>query len=250
MSTKVKPRQAATVILLRRAAPKGFEVFLTRRPDGMPFLGDMYCFPGGSVGRADSSMATMRRCTGLSPESARKVIGAQFNPNEALGFWVTAVRELFEEVGVLLALTSSGVPVKIDRLGPERLAELHKALLDKTLPFALLLEKTDLYCDLASLVYFAHWQTPAQIATRFDTRFFVAQLPNDQAPLNQSYEVTHSLWVAPDRAMALHERGDLPMIFPTYASLRTLADFESLDGVMKEYRSAETAVHIKDPHRR
>ena len=241
MSEKVKPRQAATVILLRRAGPEGFEVFLTRRPDGMPFLGGMYCYPGGSVTRDDFSAAMIRRCAGLSGETARKIVGAAFSPREAMGFWVAAIRELFEEVGVLLAVTASGAPFTINGLEANRLAELHRCLLEKSLTFPALLEMQNLYCDLASLAYFSHWQTPAQIAMRFDTRFFVAALPNDQAPLESSYEVAHSLWLAPERAMELHERGDLPMIFPTFASLRTLADFDTLESVLKTYRGAENA---------
>ncbi len=240
MSENVKPRQAATVILLRRRAPMGFEVFLTRRPQGAPILGGVYCYPGGSVTREDSSPAMMQRCAGLPPESARKIIGAQCTPREATGFWVAAIRELFEEVGILLAVTASGAPFSIDQLGANHLANLHRALLDKSLTFAALLEMQGLYCALANLAYYSHWQTPAQVAMRFDTRFFVTALPDDQAPLENSYEVAHSLWLTPEGAMQLHERGSLPMIFPTFASLRTLADFDTLESVLKEYRVART----------
>jgi 8-oxo-dGTP pyrophosphatase MutT (NUDIX family) len=245
VNEKVKPRQAATVILLRRAEAKGFEVFLTRRPGGMPFLGGMYCYPGGSVTKADSSAAMTQRCAGLSPESARKVIGAEFSPREAIGFWAAAIRELFEEVGVLLAVGSSDARFKIDQLEVDGLEDLHRALLGKSLSFAALLKKQELYCDLARLAYFSHWQTPAQNAMRFDTRFFVAALPDDQAPLESSYEVARSVWLAPDQAMALHERGDLPMIFPTFASLRTLADFDTLESVLKEYRGAAASPRLE-----
>jgi len=239
VSEKIKPRQAATVILLRRAEANGFEVFLTRRPDGMPFLGGMYCYPGGSVTREDFSAAMIQRCAGLPGEAARRIVGAEFSPREATGFWVAAIRELFEEVGVLLAVTASGAPFTINHLEANRLADLHRALLEKSLTFPALFEIQELYCDLASLAYFSHWQTPAQIAMRFDTRFFVAALPDDQAPLESSYEVAHSLWLTPEQAMDRHERGELPMIFPTFASLRTLADFDTLENVLKEYRSAE-----------
>ena len=243
MTEKVRPRRAATVILLRHAEP-GFEVFLTRRPDTMPFLGGMYCFPGGAVAKGDSSEAMLAQCTGLLPETARRTIGAQFSPREALGFWVAAIRELFEEVGILLANTASGAPLMINRRTAEKLADAHRKRQNNSPTFAALLNNEGLRCDLASLVYFAHWQTPAHVSTRFDTRFFVAAMPQGQVPLESSAEVTQSLWLTPERAIALNERGELPMIFPTFASLRTLADFDSVDSVLKEYRGAGSAVDL------
>lgn len=234
MSEKPKPRQAATVILLREAESKGFEAFLTKRPNDMPFLGGLYCYPGGSVSKEDFGERIACRCSGLAPEQARKIVGAQFSPRQALGFWVAAIRELFEEVGVLLAASDGGG----GSLSPAQLARLpgkHKALLENSLSFADLLESEDLLCDLTRLAYFSHWQTPANSSLRFDTRFFVAALPREQAPLATSYEVAHSLWLTPDRAIQLHERGELPMIFPTFASLRTLADFETLESVSREF---------------
>lgn len=233
MSDKAKPRQAATVVLLRAAEPKGFEVFLTRRPDGMPFLGGMYCFPGGAVTKEDSAPRMIEQCRGRTADQARKITGAQFSPRQALGFWVAAVRELFEEVGVLLAVDSSDM--RVNKENAIRLAKKHQSLLDKSLSFLALLESEKLYCDLRGLAYLSHWQTPAQTSLRFDTRFFVAALPQDQTPRETSPEVTHSVWLTPELAMQRYARGELPMIFPTFTSLRTLADFESLDAVMKEF---------------
>jgi 8-oxo-dGTP pyrophosphatase MutT (NUDIX family) len=235
VSNPQKPRPAASVILLREADRQEFEVFLTKRPDGMPFLGGMYCYPGGVVTKDDVSDRMLRRCTGLTGEQARKIVGAHFSGRQAIGFWAAAIRELFEEVGVLLAATPSGTRYSTDESQNHRLVEKHKALLENSLSFVELLEGEDLYCDLAGLGHFCHWQTPAREARRFDTRFFVAALPEDQIPLATSYEVAHSLWLTPEAAMQRHERGELPMIFPTFAALRTLADFQTLAGVLKEF---------------
>ena len=233
MTEKSKPKQAATVILLRAMKPSNFEVFLTRRPEGMAFLGGMYCFPGGTVRKEDSSPGMLHRCSGLTPDQARKVAGAHFTPQEALGFWIAGIREIFEEVGILLAVDKNGERIA---LGPT-LATKHAALLAKSLTFQSLLENDDLFSDLSSLTYFSHWQTPSQVSMRFDTRFFLAALPQDQSPLPSSPEVAHSLWLTPDRALALCAKNELPMIFPTFASLRTLADFDSLDSVFREFQS-------------
>jgi hypothetical protein len=82
MSEPCEPKQAATVILLRPAEPRGFEVFLTRRPDAMPFLGGMYCYPGGTVSKDDCRAAMIARTVGRTPKQARQIIGAAFTPVE------------------------------------------------------------------------------------------------------------------------------------------------------------------------
>ena len=226
------------MILLRRLEPTGFQVFLTRRPEGMRFLGGMYCFPGGGVSKEDCSPRMIARCAGVTPQQARSIIGAQFRPQAALGFWTAAIRELFEEVGILLTVGDSRTPVSIEAMSNHRLAEKHAALISKSLSFTELLESENLYCDASALAHFSHWQTPAQNSLRFDTRFFLAALPPAQTPLSSSYEVIHSLWVTPDQGIQLFERGELPLIFPTFASLRTLADFETLESLFQEFDHA------------
>ena len=239
-------RQAATVILLRSAEPNGFEVFLTRRPDDMAFLGGMYCFPGGAVRKDDCAAAMLDLCHGLSPADARRIIGAHLSPPDALAFWIAGVRELFEEAGILLAVNSSGQPWAATQNRRHYLADKHAALLKQTLSFRSLLESEELLCDASRLVYFSHWQTPEQSSIRFDTRFFLAALPEDQTPLPGSPEVAHSLWVTPDRALELFAKDELPLIFPTFASLRTLADFDSLGGVLREYSFSFVQPNPKD----
>jgi 8-oxo-dGTP pyrophosphatase MutT (NUDIX family) len=231
-----KPRLAATVILLRPAGPSGFEMFLTRRPDGMAFLGGMYCFPGGAMGKEDFSAAMLRRATGLTPDQGQKIIGAEVSPSQTLGLWIAAIRELFEEAGILLAVNGAGKPVGPDGAAAGRLPEHHSRLLGKTASFLGILESEGLFCDLAALAHFSHWQTPAHVATRFDTHFFLACLPAAQSPLATSSEVAHSIWLTPDQALHRVGQNDLPLIFPTFASLRTLADFDSLESLFKEYR--------------
>jgi 8-oxo-dGTP pyrophosphatase MutT (NUDIX family) len=238
MSEIHKPKQAGTVILLRPAQSGSIEVLLTRRPDEMAFLGGMYCFPGGTVQKQDFSAAILRRCHGLSPTAARKIVGSHFIPQEALGLWVAAIRELFEEVGVLLAITRDGRPAAMDRDLNHRLAKQHTALLARDLSFNALLEAENLQCDTSRLAYFSYWQTPSQFKVRFDTRFFLASVPADHPPLAVSPEVAHSIWLTPDRALQLFDKGNLPMIFPTFASLRALADFDSLDSLFAEFKPA------------
>ena len=239
MSTPSGPRSAATVILLRSGEADGLEVFLTRRPDRMDVLGGAYVFPGGTLTKDDLSERSLKRCAGLSRQQAQKLLGAHLKPTLALGYWVAAIRELFEEVGVLLAATESGEPLMMrDHRRKDALLQKRAGLIDGRLAFHELLESEELYCDVKRLVYFSHWQTPAEFSARFDTRFFVATLPPDQVPLETSEEVAHGLWATPERAMQLYAQQKLPMIFPTYACLRTLADFDSVESLLAEYAKA------------
>jgi 8-oxo-dGTP pyrophosphatase MutT (NUDIX family) len=229
-----KPRLAATVILLRPKAARGFEVFLTRRPQGMAFLGGMYCFPGGTLHKQDYSEPMSKRARGLTADQAQKVIGRELAPRVALGFWIAALRELFEETAIMLAVDATGAA-----LGRELKGALNKELSGPAAPklsFRSILESQELFCDLSALAHFSHWQTPEEAAMRFDTHFFLAQLPADQTPLCTTPEVSHGLWITPDHALQMVGRNELPMIFPTFASLRTLADFDSLETLWKDYR--------------
>lgn len=232
-----KPTLAAAVILLRHGDQNDFEVFLTRRPEGMPFLGGKYCYPGGAVREEDFAAPMIDRCSGLTPTQAREILGAHLSPRQALGVWVAAVRGLFEEVGVLLAVEESRAPFRLDSERAGRFAKQHQALLNQALSFRELLEAENILCDLSALSHFSTWQTPAHVSMRFETRFFVAALPPGQARPAASREVAHGVWLTPDHGMQLFDRGELPLIFPTFAALRTLADFDTLESVLREYRN-------------
>ena len=236
MTKNQSPKSAATVILLRPGANGGFELFMIRRPDEMEFLGGIYAFPGGSVKKEDCEEALFRRCYGLSPTQAGTILGNELSPELSLGHWVAGIRELFEEVGVLLCVREDGRPVDMDQqLLKERLAEKRQALIEGSIDLQTLLESEGLYCSVASLRYFSHWLTPEEFPIRFDTRFFLGHLSINQTPLPKSQEVAESLWVTPDRALERCQQDNLPVIFPTFASLRTLANFDSWARLRTEF---------------
>ncbi|HEY2989629.1 MAG TPA: NUDIX hydrolase [Candidatus Binatia bacterium] len=237
MTSAAEPKNAATVILVRPAqSGGGIEVFLTRRPEGMDFLGGAYVFPGGTIRKGDCAAEVLKRCGGVALQRAKNILGAHLRPEAALGHWVAGIRELFEEVGVLLCVGEDGRPLEIRDGKRAQLEEKRRQIVRRELSFHELLEAERLYCDAGGLLYFSHWLTPEEFAIRFDTRFFVAVLPPGQSPLEKSEEVAHGLWITPERAMQLYARGSLPMILPTYASLRTLADFDSVESLMTDYR--------------
>jgi 8-oxo-dGTP pyrophosphatase MutT (NUDIX family) len=236
MTEPSHPKDAATIILLRRQSGGGFEAFMTRRPDQMKFLGGMYVFPGGTVRPEDYTEGVLKRCRGLTVQEAQKIIGPTLGREICLGHWVAAVRELFEEVGILLCVTETGEPLKMsDEDRRDRTAARRLALIQREIDFQSFLESEGLLCDLTKLVYFSHWQTPQEFSMRFNTRFYLAELPPDQEPLPYSQEVTHSVWLTPERSLQLCEQGKLPLIFPTFACLRRLADFDTLESLAAEY---------------
>lgn len=230
-----KPQPAASVILLRPVESTGFEVFLTRRPAEIASLGGMYRFPGGKVRPEDYSPFMLTRCRGLSPDAARRMIGTHFTAQEAVAFWLAAIRELFEETGVLLAVDEADRPFSARPEHKAEPGEKRAPLTAAVTNFQRLLETETLFCDVGRLLYFSHWQIAARLAKRLDTRFFLAVLPQGQHPRAAAEEAEHTLWLTPDRALRLFHHGQLPMIFPTFASLRTLADFDTLESVLREF---------------
>ncbi len=234
MPDKAVPRRASTIVLARPTGDGVFEIFMTRRPREMRFLGGFFVFPGGSVKRADASPAMLERCRGLSPDEARSRLGDGLSAEDAMAHWVAAIRELYEEVGVLLCVSQdNGAAVEPDRR--DRVVARRTALLSGDVGFAELLASERLCCDVGSPVYFYHRTTPERYAMRFDTRFFLAPLPEGQVPLDVSEEVTESLWITPGEALQRAERGRMAVIPPTLATLRTLAGLGTWEALCREF---------------
>ncbi len=203
----------------------------------MRFLGGFYVFPGGTVHRDDYSPSTLTRCRALTGDDARKILGGSHDPDEALGHWVAVVRELFEEVGVLLCVTESGADIDLTMDATKQRIEFKRQeIVKKQLDFGAFLESENLYCDLSRAVYFDHWVTPEIYSMRFDTRFYAAVLPMNQAPLARSEEVTHSLWIKPDEALARIDRRDFPILPPTTTVLNSLARLASWERLCARFK--------------
>ena len=230
-------KNASTVLLVRPDSNAKFEILLTRRPFEMKFMGGFYVFPGGSVGKEDWSERVLKRCRGLSAAQAQRILGDHLSAELSLAHWVAGLRELFEEVGILLCVTEKG---EEPNMGNEelarRVAQKRKALVAGSLDFGSFLESEDFYCDLDRAVYFSHRTTPEIYPIRFDTRFYLASLPAGQTALSRSEEVADSLWIAPGQALNQAAQRDLPLVPPTTLMLQNLTAFDSWHSLCDRYR--------------
>jgi 8-oxo-dGTP pyrophosphatase MutT (NUDIX family) len=226
----IRPRLASTVVLARPDESGRFQILLTRRPPAMRFLGGYYVFPGGTVHQDDYTAQTLARCRGLSGQDARRILGGDYQPEQALGHWVAVVRELFEEVGVLLCAAQAGTEISSPELERQR-----QAVAQRRLDFGGFLESENLYCDLSKIVYFDHWVTPEIYSMRFDTRFYLAVMPANQTALAASEEVTESLWISPNGALSRTQRSDFPILPPTTTVLNNLGRFPTWRALQKHF---------------
>jgi 8-oxo-dGTP pyrophosphatase MutT (NUDIX family) len=211
-------RNAATVMVVRDSpASAGVEVLMLKRPSSMLFAGGAYVFPGGSVDPADGQApiawhgpdaAEFGRQLGATPELARALVCA-------------AVRETFEEAGVLLAGTADGEIVVPD--GPSWEAD-RAALTDGSVTFAELLASHGLVLRTDLLTPWARWITPTAEPRRFDARFFAAALPAGQRVQAYAAEADKMAWLRPGDALAAARKGEMSLLPPTAT---TLGEFTS-----------------------
>ena len=219
---------ASTVVLVRPSEDGAFEIFMNRRPEKMDTYAGVYVFPGGRVERTDWSSSMLNLVRGISPQDAQQKLGSTAGPDVCLGYWVAAVRELFEEAGIHFFVPQHNDASTFDSIDfAERLAEKRAALQEGRFDLPTFMAAERLYCDVGRLSYFFHRITPEHYPVRFDTRFYLAVLPEGQRPLHSSEEVSESVWLAPRAALDHSQAGNLPMMPPTIAVLRTLADHQS-----------------------
>ncbi len=230
------PSDAATVMLVRDAEDRdgAVEVCMLRRNLASEFVAGAYVFPGGSVDPEDRSPSAAALCHGLSDAEASAIVGMT---SGGLAFWVAAVRECFEEAGVLLA-GPGGEPEgfgPLDTSDPEtaRRFETHRlginegrtGLLDVCREEGLLIAADGVH-------YVSRWITPDLAPRRYDTRFFVAAAPPHQVASHDDGETIASIWIRPDDALARFAAGELELLPPTVSNLTALARHASADEVL------------------
>jgi 8-oxo-dGTP pyrophosphatase MutT (NUDIX family) len=228
MSQPVIPRPAATITIVRDAPP-GFEVLMMKRSMNAGFMAGAYVFPGGGVDREDLDPRLYALCSGIDDAQASRRLGVE---RDGLAYWVGAIRECFEEAGLLLCYDRDGVLVALDSTARQAHFEsLREQLNAGRLSFVDFCQGEGLRLAADRMVYFSHWITPVGAPRRYDTRFFACVAPSAQEPLHDEKELVDTVWVRPHEALERAQAGTLSLRTPTIATLRELgacADCASL----------------------
>jgi 8-oxo-dGTP pyrophosphatase MutT (NUDIX family) len=215
-----RPVDSATVVLLRDAGAAA-EVLLVQRHAESRAFGGAHVFPGGVVDAADRAPALRDASPALSGDTAAKCLGEALEGPAALAFWVAAIRELFEETGILLARVGDAPLALAEPAIRDRFHENRAALLAHRLTFADIVARERLTLATDALRYWSRWITPVTAPRRYDARFFVARMPVGQAPLHDERETVATAWLTPDAALAESRAGRIVLAPPT---VRTLED--------------------------
>jgi 8-oxo-dGTP pyrophosphatase MutT (NUDIX family) len=221
-----EPRHAATVVMLRDGTA-GPEVYLLRRSASMAFAAGAFVFPGGSMDPRDMDLGD-DAWVGRSPAEWAKDLSSDEQTARALV--CAAVRETFEESGVLLAGPDADTVVA-DTSGDEWESD-RLALIDRSLSLVEMMQRRGLVVRADLLRPWAHWLTPEIETRRFDTRFFVAALPEGQRTRDVGGEADRVAWMRPANAVAGSERGEMTLMPPTIAALRELSDHDSVASIL------------------
>jgi recombination protein RecT len=209
------PRPAATVLLLRDAPP-GIEILMTRRSPTASFAPGAYVFPGGTIDAADAQAHAI---------AARRPTQDDLRLTQA----IAAIRESFEELGVLLARHADGRVVDARDIAA---MDRHRSLPEQCRERGLVLCADQVFV-------LAHWITDRDLPRRFDVPFLVARMPEGQTPVADEAEQFEPVWVRPADALERHKAGSFFMIFPTIRTLERLAKFDSVDAVLQACSSEQ-----------
>ncbi len=237
----VEPRLASAVMLLRdTTSGQGIEVFMVRRVIQSDFMPDVYVFPGGSVSKDDRAAELVDglcKPVAVSPgdPEGRTALGS--------GARAAAIRELFEEAGILLAHHAKKL-LAITEQEVERFDTYRKAFNERKGSLVEMAHTEHLTLATDLLDYFAHWITPEGMPKRFDTHFFLTTAPDEQRAAHDRLETSEGIWITPAEALARFGRKEFPLVFATIYQLRELAAFGSVQGALKSTAKQHVSTHI------
>lgn len=218
-----EPVPSATILMLRDGAD-GLEVFMVVRHHQIDFASGALVFPGGKADDDDFDPGLAPRLDGAADDPAMR------------GTQVSAIREAFEECGILLA-RAAGSDALIDGSRLTGLEDYRTTLHNGSVTMRQFLEREDLRLACGDLVHFAHWVTPAMLPKRFDTHFFLAAAPADHLAVHDGHESVDSVWIRPAEVLDQAARGERTVIFPTLRNVEKLAESDSVAAALQAARS-------------
>ena len=226
------PAKPAATIALLRDSPSQMEVLLLKRDRNASFVPGAYVFPGGRVDPADWTKQTLASVDGLTTETAATRLGLVGTSPPAIAYYIAALREAFEETGILVGVGPNAQAPPTAAASVE-VEVLRNGLMEGSVSFNEALKHLSCRIDGSSIEYLAHWITPEREPRRFDTRFFAARVQTDAEPIFDPREMTEARWLSPKEALARNQGGTLPMIFPTIDTLQRLADYTTVGDALR-----------------
>jgi 8-oxo-dGTP pyrophosphatase MutT (NUDIX family) len=226
------PLRAASTVIILREKNKTFEVYLLKRSTQSGFMGGLYVFPGGTVDQQDLGIDDWAPYIDLPLDQIEKKLGGEgLSDEDTLGFCIAAIRETLEEAGVLIALCEDKVQEDIEKICAYRLT---KDLPESWFKTRVMNEKWIL--SFSSLRRWSHWITPKLMKKRFDTRFFIVFMPDNQTCAPDNIETKHGIWLTPQKALEQNLEGKTPLSPPTIVTLTQLLEFNEFDDIKKEIK--------------
>jgi 8-oxo-dGTP pyrophosphatase MutT (NUDIX family) len=246
----VEPKLAATVVLLRERSPGvesdddcEFEVFMAKRHKNTKFMSEHHVFPGGALDDQDLTNESRERVIGIDENVIANLIEICEDPTN---LWIIAIRELFEETGVLIATNKAGNSFGKIEAKPKKVKKYQKKLQKKRKTMTYVLTKEDLYYAANYLKYFGRLITPEISPIRFDTQFFICKFPQKQNINLFSDELTESLWGSPKMLLELFKKRQIKLIFPQYSTLQRLQKFKTIEEVFENSKDVSSHNRLND----
>lgn len=234
MTTTDHPRDAATIILTRDG-DLGMEVFLMRRHRAQSFLAGAFVFPGGAIDEDDADPDLSSSVVGpTAMEAAQSLQEPDIPARTVFGLYMAAIRETFEEAGVLLAYNEDGDLLQYpDQQMAARLSLARRALHKKEMSLRDLAKQEKIHFAFDLLTPYAHWITPFIEKKRFNTRFFLARIPAGQIPLHDAVEMTESRWMSPAEALTANRQTEIQLMPPTLRILEDISRFDNTETLLQ-----------------
>jgi len=230
------PRPAATIMLVRDSA-RGMEVLMLQRNFESAFVPGVHVFPGGTIDEEDHAPALHANCDGPDDAVASRVLGMA---SGGLAYWIAAIRELFEEAGVLLARDGGGELISLeDERKVEHFRRRRRDAESGATTFGALVAAEGLRLAADRLTYFSRWITPEGAVRRYDTRFFYAIAPGKQTAEHDNREAIAHEWVRPVDVLERHARGEWKLRAPTRHTLERFAEFDTAAAMVASVQTAD-----------
>ena len=225
-----KPRDSATVILVRQSEKTDWEVLLARRHQRQSFMAGAYVFPGGQVDEADGDfLDCIRMPASFNPAALLR--DSTLTPEQAFRLYICAFRETFEETGILLAVNADGRYPENSRIGFCR-EEIRKCVST----FHDIIRREHFFLPFDRLLPYAYWITPEVAPKRFSTWFFLASLPEGQNASTDAVEMTDYVWITPREALRRNAGKEIQLMPPTLKTLEELSAYATLDALWNATR--------------